>query len=168
MKRIITTIIFLIGFRCLYSQIWISTNQEGESYRKAVFANAVLNAFGEDTVSVWLENKAGVVAVLFTDTLGNLSYIHSLRSRKHLFTSDEIKRLEQSWKKIGLRIPICYENDYWLTEEKQKELILHDIRTSGRDSMLHCIGFNPLITYPLCLSVDSLKAEIIRRLGKVY
>lgn len=168
MKRFITVIFILASFRCLYSQIWISTNQEGESYRNAVLANAMLNAFGEDFVSDWLENKKHVVVVFSIDTLGYLQRILRLNSKYLFFSLDEKNRLEQSWKKIGLRIPLCYEKNYWLSEEKQHELILRNIRTSGRDSLVESIGFNPLITYPLCLSVDSLKAEIIRRLGKVY
>ena len=168
MKRFITVIFILASFRCLYSQIWISTNEEGESYQKAVLANAVLNAFGEDTVSVWLENRVSIVAALSTDTMGYLRRILRLRLTGISFSSDDMKRLEQSWKKIGLRIPQCYERDYWTKEEALHEIILRDIRQESRDSLFHCIGISPLITYPLCLSVDSLKAEIIRRLGKVY
>ena len=168
MKRFITIIFILASFRCLYSQIWISTNEEGESYQKAVLANAVLNAFGEDSVSDWLENQKNVVVTLSIDTLGYLQRIHRVSSKYHYFSSDDIKRLEQSWNKIGLRVPLCYEKEYWLSEEKQHELIISHIRTSGRDSLVQILGFNPLLTHPLCLSLDSLKAEIIRRLGKVY
>ena len=113
MKRFITIIFILASFRCLYSQIWISTNEEGESYQKAVLANAVLNDFGEDTVSVWLENRVSIVAALSTDTMGYLRRILRLRLNGISFSSDDMKRLEQSWKKIGLRIPQCYERDYW-------------------------------------------------------
>lgn len=168
MKRYIITIILLLGFRCLYSQIWISTDEDGVAYQNAVFANAVLNAFGEDSVSDWLENQKNVVVALSIDTLGYLQRIHRVSSKYHYFTSDDIKRLEQSWNKIGLRVPLCYEKEYWLSEEKQHELIICHIRTSGRDSLVQILGFNPLLTHPLCLSVDSLKAEIIRRLGKIY
>ena len=84
MKRFITVIFILASFRCLYSQIWISTNEEGESYQKAVLANAVLNAFGEDTVSVWLENRVSIVAALSTDTMGYLRRILRLKNLKRM------------------------------------------------------------------------------------
>lgn len=159
MKRFLFLCLVFSSIINIYAQIWVSFNESGMDYRNMVFANSLLKAFGDDSISVWLKANTHLHIVVDTDSLGYLVQIRKLQkinkeSRIDLSFVD-CQKVYEAWREINLRIPFCYEP---IHVRNQRELIIKEIRSNQTNIYWHSIVFPPLNCYKC--SLDSLKSKI--------
>lgn len=167
MKRILFVCLVFSSAINIYAQIWVSFNDIGIDYRNMVFANSLLKAFGDDSISVWLETNTHLHIVADTDSLGYLVQISKLRKNNKEsiieLSLEDRQKVYEAWKEMNLRIPFSYET---IPVKNGRELIIEEIRTNQKNIYRHCIAFPPPNLYKC--SLDSLKSKIRKVLDITY
>lgn len=113
--KIITVILISLSWTVSsFSQCRISTKPEALKYNAAVLSRAVIDVFGEDSVSCWLErNEPKFLCLARVDKYGELLCVEKVRIQRngtHSFMDEWRKPLEQVLRRNGAKFIIAIDN----------------------------------------------------------